>query len=124
MANPNLNAVTYVYCANTQVSLVTTTETQVISNAAGSNKVLLVDSILVSNVDGANAADITVTRYTAATNVGTPFRIARTITVPANASIIVVGSENKLNITEAESIYVSASAANRLHVDANWKELS
>jgi hypothetical protein len=44
--------------------------------------------------------------------------------VPAKASLIVVGKDNPINLTEAESVYVTASAANRLVVDANWKELS
>lgn len=124
MANPNINNATGVFCVNAQVSLTSTSETQLISNAASSNKVFLVDSIIVANVDGTNAADITVTRYTSATNTGTTFRLARTITVPANATLIVVGKENQINITENESVYATASAANRLMVDCNWKELS
>lgn len=124
MANPNLNSATNVYANNAQVSLTSTSETQLLSNASSSGKIYLVDSILVSNVDGTNAADITVTRYTSATNSGTAYRLARTITVPANASLIIVGSENKINLTENESVYATASAANRLMIDCNWKELS
>ena len=84
----------------------------------------LVDSIIVANVDGTNACDVTVTRFQSATNTGTAFPIASTITVPADASIIIVGKDNPINLTENESIYVTASAANDLVVDANWKELS
>jgi hypothetical protein len=38
--------------------------------------------------------------------------------------MIIVGKDNPINLTENESIYVTASAANDLVVDANWKELS
>jgi hypothetical protein len=124
MANPNLAAATSIYANNAQVSLTATTATQLVSNAASSGKVYLVDSIVVSNVDGTNAADITVTRFQSATNTGTAFAICSTVTVPADASLIVVGTENKISLTENESIYVTASAANDLVVDANWKELS
>jgi hypothetical protein len=124
MANPNLAAATNVYAANAQVSLTATTATLLVSNAASSGKVYLIDSIVVSNVDGVNAADISVVRFNSATNTGTAFPICSTVVVPADASLIVVGSENKLNLTEDESIYVTASAANDLVVDANWKELS
>lgn len=124
MANPNLAAATSVYANNAQLSLTATTATQLISNAASSGKVYLVDSIVVSNVDGTNAADITVTRFQSATNTGTAFPICSTVTIPADASLIVVGTENKISLTENESIYVTASAANDLVVDANWKELS
>ena len=124
MANPNLATATSVIANNAQVSLTATTATQLITNAASSGKVFLVDSIIVANVDGTNACDVTVTRFQSATNTGTAFPLASTITVPADASIIIVGKDNPINLTENESIYVTASAANDLVVDANWKELS
>jgi hypothetical protein len=124
MANPNLAAVTSVYAANAQLLLTSTSATQLITNAASSGKVYLIDSIVVSNVDGTNAADISVVRFNSATNTGTAFPICSTVVVPADASLIVVGSDNKINLTENESIYVTASAANDLVVDANWKELA
>jgi hypothetical protein len=124
MANPNLAAATSVYAANAQVSLTATTATLLVANAASSGKVYLIDSIVVSNVDGTNAADISVVRFNSATNTGTAYPICSTVTVPADASLIVVGSENKINLLEDESIYVTASAVNDLVVDCNWKELS
>jgi len=124
MANPNIATATSVLANNAQVSLTATTATQLISNAASSGKVFLIDSIIVANVDGTNACDVTVTRFQSATNTGTAFPIASTITVPADASIIIVGKDNPINLTENESVYVTASAANDLVVDANWKELS
>ena len=124
MANPNLAAATNVYAANAQLSLTATTATLLVSNAASSGKVYLIDSIVVSNVDGVNAADISVVRFNSATNTGTAFPICSTVAVPADASLIVVGTENKINLLEDESIYVTASAADDLVVDCNWKELS
>ena len=124
MANPNIATATSVLASNAQVSLTGATATQLITNAASSGKVFLIDSIIVANVDGTNACDVTVTRFQSATNTGTAFPIASTIAVPADASIIIVGKDNPINLTENESIYVTASAANDLVVDANWKELS
>jgi hypothetical protein len=124
MANPNLASATAVYAANAQLSLTSTSATLLVANAASSGKVYLIDSIVVSNVDGVNAADITVTRFQSATNTGTAFPLCSTVVVPADASLIVVGSENKISLTENESIYVTASASNDLVVDCNWKELS
>jgi hypothetical protein len=124
MANPNIAAATSVIANNAQVSLTGTSATQLITNAASSGKIFLIDSIIVANVDGTNACDVTVTRFQSATNTGTAFPIASTITVPADASIIIVGKDNPINLTEDESIYVTASVANDLVVDANWKELS
>jgi hypothetical protein len=124
MANPNIATATSVLANNAQVSLTATTATQLISNPASSGKVFLIDSIIVANVDGTNACDVTVTRFQSATNTGTAFPIASTISVPADASIIIVGKDNPINLTENESVYVTASVANDLVVDANWKELS
>lgn len=124
MANPNIATATTVLATNAQISLTTTNATQLVSNAASSGKVFLIDSIIVANVDGVNACDVTVTRFQSATNTGTAFPIAFTIAVPADASLIVVGKDNPISLTENESIYVTASAANDLVVDANWKELS
>jgi hypothetical protein len=44
--------------------------------------------------------------------------------VPANSSIIITGSENGANLKENQSIYVTASAANRLEVDCNFRRYS
>ena len=97
MANPNLAAATSVYAANAQLSLTSTSATLLVANAASSGKVYLIDSIVVSNVDGVNAADISVVRFNSATNTGTAFPICSTVVIPVDASLIVVGTENKIN---------------------------
>jgi len=124
MANPNIATATTVLANNAQVSLTGATATLLVSNAASSNKVFLIDSIIVANVDGTASCEVTVTRFQSATNTGTAFPIASTISVPADATLIVVGKDNPINLTENQSIYVTASAANDLVVDCNWKELS
>ena len=124
MANPNLASAANVYVANSFVRLTSTTETLIVSNAASSGKAYLIDSIMVANVDGTNAADITLNLYAAATNTGTATKIVHTITVPADATLIVISKENPISLMEAQSIYATASAADDLHVIASWKELS
>lgn len=124
MANPNLASATSVVADNVMVRLGSTSATQVITNAASSGKVYLVDSLVVANVDGSNAADITIDMFAAATNSGTATKIAHTVTVPADATLVVISKENPVAIKEDQSIYATASAANDLHVVAAWKELS
>jgi hypothetical protein len=124
MANPNLASAANVYVANSFVRLTSTTETLIVSNAASSGKAYLIDSIMVANVDGTNAADITLNLYAAATNTGTATKIVHTITVPADATLIAVGKDSGICLTEGESIYAVASAGDDLHVTAYWKELS
>ena len=122
MANPNLNAPTAVYAANTFVALTSTSETALISNASTSNKVYLIDSIVVSNVDGASAADCSISVYGADTNTGTGYRLVSTVSVPADATLIAVNKELGVTIKENQSVYVTASAASDLEVVAYWKE--
>jgi hypothetical protein len=124
MANPNLATATSVLVGNALVRLTGTSATQVVSNAASSGKAYLLDSLIVSNVDGTNAADITIDLFASATNTGTATKIAHTVTVPADSTLIVISKENPISLMEAQSIYATASAADDLHVIASWKELS
>jgi hypothetical protein len=124
MANPNLASATSVLVGNALIRLTSTSATQVVSNAASSGKAYLIDSLIVSNLDGTNAADITLDLFASATNTGTATKIAHTITVPADATLIVISKENPISLMEDQSIYATASAADDLHVVASWKELS
>lgn len=124
MANPNLASASNVYVANAMVRLTSTSATQIVTNASSSGKAFLLDSLIVSNVDGTNACDVTVDMFASATNSGTATKIAHTITVPADATLIVISKENPVALKEDQSIYATASAADDLHVVASWKELS
>jgi hypothetical protein len=124
MANPNLASATSVLVGNALIRLTSTSATQVVSNAASSGKAYLIDSLVVSNCDGVNAADITIDLFASATNTGTATKIAHTITVPADATLIVISKENPISLMEDQSIYATASAADDLHAVASWKELS
>ena len=58
MANPNIVSVTSIV-GNTLSAAVLTTATQLASNAASSGKVFKINSIVIANIDGTSAADIT-----------------------------------------------------------------
>lgn len=125
MANPNINTATNIYANNIQLNLTSTSGTLLVSNSSSSGKVYLIDNITVTNVDTVNACDVTVVRYRSEINTGTAFPLTSVITVPSKAALIVIGGENgQINLTEGQSIYVTASAANDLVVDCNWKEIS
>jgi len=122
MANPNINNATTVLANNNQLSLTTTSASQLITNAASSNKLFLIDSIIIANIT-ASAVNITVTLFQSATNTGTAFELMPSISVPANSSIT-IGKNDGLNLLENESIYVSCSTANAVKVNVFWKEYS
>ena len=124
MANPNIVNVAAIYGNSAQVSLTTTSATQIVSNAASSGKVFKINSIVVANVDGASAADITINIYSAAALGGTAFAIASTISVPADATLIVTDKTTTFYLLENQSIGAVAGTANDLVVNASWEEIN
>ena len=87
MANPNIVNVTAIYGNTTYAALTTTLTTVLLSNAASSGKVYKINSIMVSNIDGTSAADVTVKLNTSASGGGTSYSLASTISVPADATL-------------------------------------
>lgn len=84
MAAPNIVNVTSIYGKTMGAALGTTTTTDILSCAA--NKVLKINSIIVANVDGTNAADVTV--YFWDNSVGARYALASTIAVPATLRLL------------------------------------
>ena len=79
MAAPNIVDVTTITGKSAVVDLTTTAATAVVSNPAASGKVFKINSLVVSNVDGTNAADITVSYYSEDDIGGTATQIVSTI---------------------------------------------
>lgn len=124
MANPNIVNVTAIYGNNGYASLSTTSATQIISNAASSNKVYKINSLVVSNVNTTTAANITINLYSAAALGGTAYPIVSTVSVPANSSLIVIDKATGLYLLENQSIGATAGTANYLTVTASWEEIN
>lgn len=124
MANPNIVNVAAIYGNNSTTALSSTSATSIINNAAASGKVYKVNSIVVANVDGASAADITINIYSQASLGGTAYAIASTISVPADASLIVTDKTTSFYLKEDQSVGAIAGAANDLVVTASWEELN
>jgi hypothetical protein len=124
MANPNIVNVTSILGENASVSLTSTSATSIVSNASASGKVLKINTLIVSNVDGTNACDITINKYSAAALGGSAFAIASTISVPADASLIVIDKTTSIYLKEDESIGATAGTASDLIVTCSWEEIS
>jgi hypothetical protein len=124
VANPNIVNVAAIYGNSLQVSLTTTSATSLVSNAASSGKVFKINSITVANVDGTNAADITINVYSAAALGGTAFPIVSTISVPADATLIVTDKTTTFYLLENQSIGATAGTASDLVVNASWEEIN
>jgi hypothetical protein len=105
MATPNLVNVTSI-TPFTLAGAVTNSATDVIDVAA--DKCHKINSIIISNVDGTNSADVTVE---VSVDNGSNYRkIANTIAVPADASITIIGKDNSIYLDETDLLRLTASA--------------
>jgi hypothetical protein len=103
MANPNIVNVASIL-GKTDTFALTTSSANLVTATA--NTVFKINSILVTNIDGTNAADVTV-----AYNDGSNTRsIASTISVPADATLSVIDKTNSFYLEENEVISGLASA--------------
>lgn len=124
MAAPNIVNVTTITGKTSVANLTTTGATLVVENPAGSNKVFKINSLIVSNVDGTNAADITISYYSEDNIGGTATQITSTVSVPADASLIVIDKNTYIYLEEDRSIGATAGSASDLKVVCSYEELS
>lgn len=124
MAAPNIVNVATITAKTDQLALSTTSATTLVSNAASSGKVIKVNMIQVANVDGSNACDVTVDVHSEDDGGGTAYSLASTISVPADASLVVVDKNTALYLEEDMSITVTAGTANDLEVIVSYEEIS
>jgi hypothetical protein len=127
MANPNIVNVTNIL-GNTSTNLISSTAnpftTALINNAASSNKIYKVNTIIAANVDGVNNAEITIKIFSEDDLGGTGTAIASTVTVPADASVVIIDKNTSFYLLEDKSIGATASAANDIVVTCSWEEIS
>jgi len=124
MAAPNIVGVTTIIGKTTYLSLSNTSATVLLSNPASSGKVLKVNSIIVANDDGASTANITVSINDSAAGGGTAYKLAHTIDVIADSTLVVLDKASSIYLEEDKSIVVTASAGNDLDVICSYEEIS
>jgi hypothetical protein len=78
----------------------------------------------VSNVDGTSAADITIAVYSEDDIGGTATELVSTVSVPADASLVVIDKNTSLYLEEDMSIGATAGTANDLKVVVSYEEIS
>jgi hypothetical protein len=124
MANPNIVSVNSIFGNTTGIALTTTLTTVLLANAAASGKVFKIESIMVANVDGTNAADVTIDWNTNAGGTGTSIALAATISVPADATLNLVDKNSSFYLMENQSIIGGASANSDLECIISYEEIS
>ena len=128
MAAPNIASLTTITGKTTYFTPSGTTAVVLLPNAAASNNVLKINQLVVANVDGTNAVDATVSIYTngavaqgSAPSGGTAFPIASTVSVPADASLIVVDKTTGLYLEEGVSLTITSGTASKLTFSVSFE---
>lgn len=118
MANPNIVQTSTIY-GRTDVLDVTTTATAITSNAASSGKVYKINALVVSNINGSTAVDINVDLF----RNSTAYRVASTVSVPSDSSLIVISKDNPIYLNEGDSLRLTAGAASSAQAICSYEEL-
>jgi hypothetical protein len=131
MAAPNILALTTGTGKTTYYTPSGTSAVVLLTNAASSGKVLKINQIVAANVNGSAAVNATVSIYTngavaqgSAPSGGTAYPIASTISVPANASLIVADKTTQLYLEEGTCISVTSGTASGITYSVSYEELS
>lgn len=126
MANPNIVNVTTINGVTTGMSVTTTaistqdatTSNAIAHNAASSGKVFKINALYVSNSDTTNAVDISV----AISNNTNVFHIAKTISLPADATLDVLSKP--IYLMEGWGLYLSRGATAAAEAVVSYEEIS
>ena len=125
MAAPNIVSVATIIGESQGFQLDTTLNTELLTVASG--KLVKINRISVANIDGTNAADVIVgiekaTRTSAATGSsvsGATFLIASTVSVPADAVLVL--TDTPIYLEEGDKLEGGASAASDLTLFVSYE---
>jgi hypothetical protein len=119
MAAPNIVNVTTI-TGKTAVLAVTTSAQAIVTNSGSSGKVFKINSLIVANIDGTNNADVTVDLFRSST----AYRLASTVVVPADATLVVLSKDASVYLEEGDSLRLTASANTDLEAVCSYEEIS
>jgi len=124
MAAPNIVNVATITGKTSFTALADTNATTIVSNAAGSGKVFKINMIQATNIDGTNAADISIDIHDQDDGAGTGYALASTISVPADAALVITDKNTALYLEEDRSIVATASVGGDLEIIVSYEEIS
>lgn len=130
MSAPNIVNVATITAKTFYDALADTNLTSLVLNAASSGKVIKINSLTAANVDGTNATPITVSYHPSTTTAvgstvsSTGYAIASTITVPADATLVVISKDTAIYMEESSVLAVQAITANDIVFVVSYEEIS
>jgi hypothetical protein len=131
MANPNIAGSTLkIFGTTDYLTPGGTTALVLLPNSATSNQVYKINQIVAANVNGSAAVNATVSIYTngavakgSAPSGGTGYPVVSTVSVPANASLIVTDKTTAIYLLEGTSITVTSGTASGITYSISYEVL-
>ena len=129
MANPNIVYVSSIVGGNAAWALTNTVTTTLLTVAA--DVIVKINSLIVTNIHGTNAATVSIeingigggaTGVTLAANLTSQVRIASTMNVPADDSLVLI--DKPIYLMEADVLRGGASAASTLELFASYEVIN
>ena len=129
MANPNIVSVTSIVGGNAGWALTNNITTTLLTVAA--DVIVKINSLIVTNIHGTNAATVSIeingigggaAGVTLAANLTTQVRIASTMNVPADDSLVLI--DKPIYLMEADVLRGGASAASTLELFASYEVIN
>ena len=118
MAAPNIVQVSSIF-GKTAVANVTTSSSNIVQNITNSNAVFKINSLIIANIDGGASADISASLYRG----GFENRIAHTVSVPPDSTIVVISKDTSLYLEEGDAISLFGSANGDLWATCSYEEI-
>lgn len=123
MANPNIVNVTSIYGNTTYLIPSTTSATAWTALTPAVGTVNKLNNIVAANVTG-SAVNVTVSINSATGGGGTAYDIAYQISVPANASLIIIDKTTAIYVGESQSIVVTVATSNAIELTASYEAIT
>lgn len=124
MAAPNIVNVATITLKSTYLIPSDTSVNLLLANPSASGKVFKINLITACNIDGNTAIDTTVAINSLSSGLGTSYPIASTISVPADATLIVSDKTTAFYLEEDKSIVVTSGTASKISYVVSYEELS
>lgn len=119
MPAPNIVNVTTI-TGKTGVLAVSTTPTDIVSNGGASGQLHKIDSLVVSNINGTIAANVTASIFRSLTE----YKLAHVINVPAQSSLVIISKDTMVYLEEGDSLRLTASVNSYLHAVCSYEIIS
>jgi len=130
MANPNIVNVGTISGKIFYDAAADTNLTSLVLNPASSGKIFKINVLTAANVDGTNACLIDVSVHPSTTTAvgstvsSTGYHIVKTLSVPADSTVVVISKDTSIYMEESTVLAVKAHVANDIDFVVSYEEIS